>query len=517
VAELARHFTEAAVLGDSAAAARWATAAARAAADQADQRAAIAVLQRALAVIEAVEPVDQAARFDVAAALGERHWASSETAEADAVRAGSAGDAARRLRSGERMLRLAMLADATPAAVDLCEEAIRLLEPSSPTRALAHASRAWSRCYQGMPGSADDVEAAAALLPDAEGRAPKVAAAARWMLALATLGAPGAARRLRWCDEALAVDPVVQDPQWDEIGLGMDVDVAGELLQCRQQSLLALGQRAAFEAGLSQLEVLAEASGRIWFRSAFHGHIAGLALLDGRFDDVPTLAGRALAVAPDQWPAHHTHFALSGWLALEQGRFAELLPIVEAAVTEDPNGRWNRAWLGRCHLGTGDAAGANQELDHLIRGWSTWARDFSWPGALSDTAELVAQLGSTDHAQLLADELEAYAGELAVPNFGLLCLGAFDRYRGMLLSVLGRHDEAVGALEAALVLEGSLDSPPLTARTRYWLGRALVGRDGPGDRQRAADETRRSIQAAERLGMAALAVAGCDLAPRIPT
>ena len=101
-AELARHFTEAAVLGDSAAAARWATAAAAAAADQADHRGAIAVLERALEVIEAVEPVDQAARFDVAAAAAEGHYA---LAEADSAPVGSAVAAARRLRSGARMLR----------------------------------------------------------------------------------------------------------------------------------------------------------------------------------------------------------------------------------------------------------------------------------------------------------------------------------------------------------------------------------------------------------------------------
>src|SRR5439155_9319331 len=97
-----RHFTEAAVLGDTASAARWATAAARAAADQADHRGAIAVLERALAVIEAVEPVDQLARFDVAVALTERHWDLLKT---DAASVGSAADAARRLRAGERMLR----------------------------------------------------------------------------------------------------------------------------------------------------------------------------------------------------------------------------------------------------------------------------------------------------------------------------------------------------------------------------------------------------------------------------
>jgi hypothetical protein len=82
----------------------------------------------------------------------------------------------------------------------------------------------------------------------------------------------------------------------------------------------------------------------------------------------------------------------------------------------------------------------------------------------------------------------------------------------MLLSLLGRHDEAVAALAAGLVLEESVESPPLTARTRYWLARALLERDGSGDRDRATVELGRSIATAEQLGMAGLAATGRGLA-----
>ena len=82
----------------------------------------------------------------------------------------------------------------------------------------------------------------------------------------------------------------------------------------------------------------------------------------------------------------------------------------------------------------------------------------------------------------------------------------------MLLGLLGRHDEAVAALTAALALEESVESPPFTARTRYWLARALLQRDDRGDRERAADELDRSIETAERLGMAAIARAAQTLA-----
>ena len=82
----------------------------------------------------------------------------------------------------------------------------------------------------------------------------------------------------------------------------------------------------------------------------------------------------------------------------------------------------------------------------------------------------------------------------------------------MVLGLLGRHDEAVAALTAALALEESIESPVLTARTRYWLARALLQRDERGDHERAAAELDRSIRTADLLGMAGIARAGRELA-----
>src|SRR5439155_13528687 len=170
------------------------------------------------------------------------------------------------------------------------------------------------------------------------------------------------------------------------------------------------------------------------------------------------------------------------------------------------------ALLGRARFDSGDRAGAAESLDHLISGWTVCTRDWTWPLTLAQTAELAAGLAATAHAELIADELGPYAGGLVVAGAGILCLGAFDRYRGMVLGLLGRHDEAVAALTAALTLEESIASPPLTARTRYWLASALLQRDKRGDREHAADELARSIRTADRLGMAGLVRAGRELA-----
>ena len=82
----------------------------------------------------------------------------------------------------------------------------------------------------------------------------------------------------------------------------------------------------------------------------------------------------------------------------------------------------------------------------------------------------------------------------------------------MLLSLLGRHDEAVAALSAALRLEESVESPPLIARTRYWLARALQNATVLAIASGRPIELDRSIETAERLGMSALALAGRELA-----
>ena len=289
LAELARHFTEAAVLGDSAAAARWATAAAVAAADQADHRGAITVLERALEVIEAVEPVDQVSRFDVAAAAAEGHYA---LAEADSAPVGSAVDAARRLRSGARMLRVATArynrgpGVTDPEGIELFGEALELLDPAAtPLRAYAIAHHAPGVVrFRPTPGSSTTLPWRTNCLPDIESSAPKIAAAVRIWLVSATLGLPGASHRLRMCDEALAVAPETDDPWWAQLASGLDVTTLLHL--ARGHSLMALGRRSEFETNLAHVTELAETSGNLSVLGTARARVAMLAFLDGRFRDV---------------------------------------------------------------------------------------------------------------------------------------------------------------------------------------------------------------------------------------
>lgn len=513
LAELARHYTEAAVLGDTASAARWAIAAAADATDRADHRGAITVLEHALSVIETVEPVDQAARFDVAVAICERHFMLSEI---DPPAVAAAADAARRLGSGERMLRASLsrwvrgVGTSDPEGLELSTEALRLLDPADePLRALALAWRAAMRALHSDPAFPDDVGRAVELLDSIEVDAPRVARFVRTWVVFATFGLPGATRRLRMCDEALAVGSDADDRSWDR--LASSVDELAYLEPYRGHSLLGLGRRSDFEANIATMEGIARTTGYAFPSACAHAHTAVLALLDGRFSDVVDSAGRMLEAAPsdENWRISYT--ALITRAAIEQGRVADMLPLLQGTVgiSDSPSAA---AVIGRSFLEVGDTAHATAALDHLVGGWTGWARDWTWPIVLTETTELMVGLSRVDQVEVVIAELESYSGELAVVGLAILCPGAYDRYRGMLLDLLGRHDEAVTALDAALALEESFPAPTLAARTRFWLAHALCRRDRPGDRERSAAELSTSIEAAERLGMAALAAAGHELA-----
>ena len=179
------------------------------------------------------------------------------------------------------------------------------------------------------------------------------------------------------------------------------------------------------------------------------------------------------------------------------------------AVSPELTAAW--AASARIHFDVGEVDLAAEEVGTVLARWTTAARDWSWPLVLADAAEAVAGLGDREAARTLLDEVSAYSGELGVVGAAIFCVGAYDRYRGMLLDTLGRHDEAVAALEDALALETAADAPVLAARTRYWLAVALRHRAAPGDSDRAGVELSESLATAESLGMAALAAAARQL------
>ena len=84
-------------------------------------------------------------------------------------------------------------------------------------------------------------------------------------------------------------------------------------------------------------------------------------------------------------------------------------------------------------------------------------------------------------------------------------MGALDRYLGILATTLGRLDEAEAHFEAAIALNERMGGRPWAARTRANYAATLRARNAPGDAARAASLESTALDAAEAMGMTALA------------
>jgi len=106
-------------------------------------------------------------------------------------------------------------------------------------------------------------------------------------------------------------------------------------------------------------------------------------------------------------------------------------------------------------------------------GFAAIPHDATWSSSLAYLTELTTALGETTAAAALRAQLLPFSGQLLVVAWVVSCLGAADRYIGMLDAVLGDRDAAAARFDAALALEERAGATALAARTREWRRRLL--------------------------------------------
>ncbi len=156
------------------------------------------------------------------------------------------------------------------------------------------------------------------------------------------------------------------------------------------------------------------------------------------------------------------------------------------------------------HTELGEAEEARRIVDALAADDFERLRLARTATAYAYVAEVVGALADSSRAERIYELYAPYAGLFAVSGLGVHSPGAVDRFLGQLGWMLRRWDDAQRHYEAALVVEEGLRAPPLLARTRYWYGRMLVERGGPGDATRADELLDAAAATAEQLGMARL-------------
>ena len=377
-------------------------------------------------------------------------------------------------------------------AVEWAEEALRGLDDSERAlRARVLAGLAVSRPHL-VAGRTDEETLAALALARASGDTDAIHAAlvARRSFLCET---PRAQEWLTVEEELAAVGPPagpVAGSRWlHGVGRG------------RAVARLALGDRTGFDADGRAVDR--------WFTELRNTGLGtqlaiwrgAAALLDGRFAEVEAHAAALAILAPT---LHEAPLIQRARLALDQGRAGTMKADVLAYLERWPGHNLLLAMTALIHVETGNVDNARLLVDALA------ADDFA-PALLIRTsttfaylAEVVTALGDMPRAARIYELYAPYAGLAAVSGLAPQCPGAVDRYLGQLASTLGQWDDAQRHYEAATVLEEGLRAPPLLARTRYWYGRMLVERSGPGDAQRAEGLLGAAAAVAEDLGMARL-------------
>jgi hypothetical protein len=199
---------------------------------------------------------------------------------------------------------------------------------------------------------------------------------------------------------------------------------------------------------------------------------------------------------------NHTTLLLS--LRRDQGRLEKFRPLLLAATAQAPGLRHMvRLALAFVHIELGELDEARARLAESVAA-DIGPRGLGWSVMLAARAEVCAGLGDTRAVDELTTALSPYTGQLIVVGTGSGCLGAADRYRGMVAATGGQLADAERLFETALALEESIGSAPLASRTRVAHARALL-RSGQAHLVRQAMQLLdAAANTAQRLGMAGL-------------
>jgi DNA-binding SARP family transcriptional activator len=507
-AALAQHFTQAVPLVGASKAIEYSARAGHDALEDLAFEDSVTHFERALQVLDEYAPTDQTRRVDLLTDLAsamvyvdERDGVETARLAVEAARAD--GSPAQLGRSVAVLVEPTYSAAAFPAEVtSLFDQARSVLgdsEPALRARLLAYEAFKYA-AYQLQVRDGRALAEEAVTLARSAGD-PLTLADGLYALAFNLEGGPDVADRLALGEEL--------------VRLGKEVGP-----QARAYGLHVLArahlERAEPEALTTATTELGHIGGELrWLPARVYAARwqATQALLEGRFDDVRAWGDelRRNARAYHGAAGMQTHQAF--YLAREEGVLAQASAV--GHVTAEQIGNvYMTACVALAQLEAGDAQAALDSLDLLA------SRDFhrgEWEsargGALGMLAEVAATVGNAAHASALYDLLAPFEGRLLAAVYGIACLGAADRYLGMLSAALERWEDAEVHFERALALEEQIGGTALLPRTRYWQARCLRGRGHPGDDGAAHALLARVVEDTARLGMQHLQEQAEELLP----
>jgi len=198
------------------------------------------------------------------------------------------------------------------------------------------------------------------------------------------------------------------------------------------------------------------------------------------------------------------------YLRLEQGRAAEIEPLVRVQVQRFPDAPVWRAALGRILVAAGRLNEARRELEQVGRQhFEDLPRDRGWLPTLAFSAEVAFATGDTQAAEALEPLLAPYA-QLSVVT-GRLYYGSVSHHLGLAAATRSDWKAAITCFETALEAEQKAGALVWVARTQAAYARALLGRAAPTDSARMAKLLTEALITARAHGVVEISQSARDL------
>ncbi len=214
---------------------------------------------------------------------------------------------------------------------------------------------------------------------------------------------------------------------------------------------------------------------------------AYLALVDGDIERGERFAEQALNTGLEhgQPDAFEMYGAQLGNVREAQGRFGELVPLVEATLQETPGLTIYRAVLAQACAEAGELDRTRELLDRAREAAFATGEDTGWLNAHMQWAKAAVAIGDLDTAQAMWERLAPFR-DLAIFTLATISPVA-GHYVGRLEHLLGHLDDANTSFARAHELHQRLRAPQFVARTEVRWAEMLVDRNRPGDRARARE------------------------------
>jgi DNA-binding CsgD family transcriptional regulator len=291
-----------------------------------------------------------------------------------------------------------------------------------------------------------------------------------------------------------------------------DVEGQAEATQWRVSALMALGEIVPAREELTVALDMAQNT-----RQPFNLHVSehyrsALALLEGHLAEAEAAAERSrewgqLLVGRD---ASGVYGIQMFGVRREQGRLAELAPVIRVLATGDRGGRAWRPGLAAMLAELAMEEQVRGELDRVRAEGLEPLREGLWLASLTYLADAASAVAHQEVASLVYPMLAPLAGTNVMIGHGVACYGAADRYLGMLAATLGDTDSATHHFEAALDFNRQMGADTWLAHTAYEYGRILLAH---GDSDRGEQLLAEAALLAEAVGMPTLLARVRTLAP----